>query len=65
MDAYEISRFLKGEIEHRKDQIIEGLPNADLVAQYNYKIGFLHALMQVQDWVKEWEAKRIRIDLEE
>ena len=66
MVAHEILRFLKQEIEYRKDQVISGInaPSSELPAQYHYKIGFIHALTQVQDWVKEWEARKMSEDLE-
>lgn len=63
---YEILRHLKNEIEHRKEQIMSGLPgpSSELVAQYHYRIGYLHALIQTQDQVKEIEAKKMQQDLE-
>lgn len=67
MVTHDILRHLKGEIEFRKDQIVGGFscPSSELPAQYNYKVGFLHALMQMQEWVKDWEVKKLRADLEE
>ena len=63
---YEILRYLKNEIEDAKHRILfETAGNStELVSQYNYRIGHMHALLQVQDWVKELEAKKMQQDLE-
>ena len=63
---YEILRYLKAEIEYRKEGITSiRCETSELVAKYNYELGFLDALIQTQHWVKDLEAKKMRDDLEE
>lgn len=63
---YEVLRYLKNEIEDAKQRILfETAGNSpELVAQYNYRIGYMHALIQTQEWVKELEAKKMQQDSE-
>lgn len=63
---YEILRYLKGEIEATKEQILFKTlgTSPDLVALYNYRAGYLNALMHTQEWVKELEAKKMQQDSE-
>jgi hypothetical protein len=63
---YDILRYLKGEIDATKDRILFHTPGTDpdLVAHYNYRIGYLSALIHTQEWVKELEAKKMQQDLE-
>jgi hypothetical protein len=63
---YEIQRYLRGEIEATKEQILFQTlgTSPDLVALYNYRVGYLNALMHTQEWVKELEAKKMQQDSE-
>lgn len=67
MVTHDLLRYLKNEIEYRRDALTEGLscPSTELPAQYNYRIAYIHALTMVQEWVKEHEARKLRDELEE
>lgn len=64
---HELLRYLKSEIDFRKDQITSGIrcQSSELAARYNYELGFLDSLIQTQNWVKEFESKKMRDELEE
>lgn len=63
---YDILRHLKNEIEATKEQILFQTlgTSPDLVALYNYRVGYLNALMHTQEWVKDLEAKKMQQDSE-
>lgn len=67
METHELMRYLKVEIEFRKEQITSGIrcQSSELPARYNYELGFLDALIQTQFWLKDHEAKKMNADLEE
>lgn len=64
---HDLLRYLKAEIDFRKESITSGIrcQSSELPARYNYELGFLDALIQTQHWVKELEAKKMRVELEE
>lgn len=64
---YEILRYLKGEIEATKEQILFQTlgTSPDLVALYNFRTGYLTALIHTQEWAKAMESKKMRDEPEE
>lgn len=64
---YELLRHLKMEIDATKDQIVFNTlgTSPDLVALYNFRTGYLTALIHTQEWAKAMESKKMRDEPEE